>query len=119
MFIRDEDSFFEAFVHELEKVDGLMEEIQMLSQAERNRITRKNSVAEDDLDVNEKVERVLDALQGKDELEKSKVAKVYKEKSGLLTLTRTATGCPAETTQRASNAVWSSCPPSTRRQGRG
>ena len=86
MFIRDEDSFFEAFVHELEKVDGLMEEIQMLSQAERNRITRKNSVAEDDLDLNEKVERVLDALQGKDELEKSKVAKVYKEKSGLLTL---------------------------------
>ena len=63
-----------------------MDEIQMLSEAERSRITRKKSVAEDDLDVNGKVERVLDALQDEDELEKSKVAKIYKEKSGLLTL---------------------------------
>ena len=63
-----------------------MEEIQSLSQAERSRITRKKSVAEDDLDVNGKVERVLDALQDEDELEKSKVAKVFKEKSNLLTL---------------------------------
>ena len=52
IFFRDEDNFFEAFVHELEKVDGLMEEMQTLSQEERSRITRRTSVAEDDLDVN-------------------------------------------------------------------
>ena len=86
IFFRDEDNFFEAFVHELEKVDGLMEEMQTLSQEERSRITRRTSVAEDDLDVNGKVQTVLNALQGEDELQKSKVAKVFKEKSRLLTM---------------------------------
>ena len=58
----------------------------MLSTAEKTRITRKTSIAEDDLDVNGKVERVLNALQGEDELEKSKIAKIFLEKSKRLTL---------------------------------
>ena len=57
-----------------------MEEMQTLSQEERSRITRRTSVAEDDLDVNGKVQTVLNALQGEDELQKSKVAKVFTRK---------------------------------------
>ena len=84
---RDEESFFEAFLHELEKAEGLMEEMQVIGQEERSRIMRKGSVAEEDgLDLSGKIRKILTAIENEDEVEKSKIAKVFKEKTGLLTL---------------------------------
>ena len=85
--IRDENSFFDLFVHELDKVEALMEELQNLSEAERNRIVRKKPVLDNNLDVNEKVQQVVQALSEEDELTKSKIAKVYqKPRTKLLSL---------------------------------
>ena len=53
--IRDENSFFDLFVHELDKVEALMDELQSLSEAERNRIVRRKPVVENNLDANEKI----------------------------------------------------------------
>lgn len=80
--IRDENSFFDLFVNELDKVEALMEELQNLSQAERKRIVRKKPVAvvENNLDVNETVQQIVEALSEEDEVEKSKVAKVFQAK---------------------------------------
>ena len=65
-----------------------MEEIQTMSQAEKNRIVRKKRVvAVDNMDVNGKVRQVLEALSEADELEKSKIAKVFKKpRTGILSL---------------------------------
>ena len=67
---RDEESFFEAFLHKLEKAEGLMEEMQVIGQEERSRIMRKGSVAEEDgLDLSGKIRKILTAIENEDEVE--------------------------------------------------
>ena len=78
---KDENSFFDLFVHELNKVEALMEELQTLSQAERKRIVRKKPVVvENNLDVNKIVQQVVQALSDEDEVEKARLQKFSKPK---------------------------------------
>ena len=59
-----------------------MEELQSLSQAERKRIVRKKPVVvvQNNFYVNDTVQQVLQVLSEEDEVEKSKIAKVYQAK---------------------------------------
>ena len=83
---RDEEFFFDLVVQELDKVEELLQEMQVMTEEEKRRVTRKTPISEDDESIDEKVDRVLNAVKEENNLEKSKIIKIFKEKSGVLTL---------------------------------
>ena len=83
---RDKEFFFDLVVQELDKVKELLQEMQVMREEEKRRVTRKSSISEDDESIDEKVVRVLNAVKEQNNLEKSKIIKIFKEKSGVLTL---------------------------------
>ena len=82
---RDQDFVFDLVVQELDKVDELMEEMQTLTEEERRKVTRKPSVVDDDLTTSQRIEKVLDVLANETPLEKSKCAKIFREKNHITT----------------------------------
>ena len=69
------------------EVKELLEEMQSMTAEEKRRITRKQSVPEeDDLTTDDRVEKVLDLFANESAVEKSKVAKIFKQKNNAVTL---------------------------------